>query len=217
MTFTLCIVAVALIGLLFLSAAGRRFSQRRIAGAVVSSALGIVLLLLCASAVLVAMNVVAYQRLSHEQAAGEIQFTHGAQAKLFNAVLTYPNGDHATFELRGDEWQVDARVLKWTAFANLIGFDAAYRLERISGRYSKVEDETTQPRTVYDLNPPRQIDPWELVHEHHGWFPWVDALYGSATYLPMADGALYTITVSETGLVARPLNQAARDAVGSWH
>ena len=37
------------------------------------------------------------------------------------------------------------------------------------------------------------------------------------TYLPMADGALYDIKVSPTGLVARPLNQAARDAVGSWH
>ncbi|HEX3848556.1 MAG TPA: hypothetical protein VHV81_14330 [Steroidobacteraceae bacterium] len=217
MTFTLCIVAVALIGLLFLTSAGRRFSHRRIAGGIVSGAFGVVLLSLCAITVLLAANFVAYQRLSHEQPAGEIQLTRGAQPKLFNAVLTYPNGDHATFELRGDEWQVDARVLKWTAFSNLLGFDAVYRLERISGRYSRAEDETTQPRTVYDLNAPRQIDPWELVHDHHGWIPWVDALYGSATYLPMADGALYAIAVSETGLVSRPLNQAARDAVGSWH
>jgi hypothetical protein len=45
----------------------------------------------------------------------------------------------------------------------------------------------------------------------------VDALYGSATYLPMVDGALYEIKVSQSGLLARPLNQAAREAVGSWH
>jgi hypothetical protein len=58
---------------------------------------------------------------------------------------------------------------------------------------------------------------WSVVHRHHTWLPWFDALYGSATYLPMADGALYDIRVSPTGLVARPLNQAARDAVGTWH
>jgi hypothetical protein len=42
-------------------------------------------------------------------------------------------------------------------------------------------------------------------------------LYGSATYLPMADGADYEVTVSQSGLVARPLNDAARLAVGAWH
>ncbi len=135
----------------------------------------------------------------------------------FNATLTYPNGERANFALRGDEWQVDARVLKWHAFANLLGFDAAYRLERISGRYTRLEDERTLPRTVYDLYTPGRIDPWELVHRYRSWVPWVDALYGSATFLPMADGALYEIKVSQSGLVARPLNQAAREAVGSWH
>jgi hypothetical protein len=33
----------------------------------------------------------------------------------------------------------------------------------------------------------------------------------------MADGALYEVTVSQSGLIARPLNDAARDAVVGWH
>jgi hypothetical protein len=70
---------------------------------------------------------------------------------------------------------------------------------------------------VYDLHAPGRIDPWELIHSYRSWVPWMDALYGSATFLPMADGALYEIKVSQSGLVARPLNQAAREAVGSWH
>jgi hypothetical protein len=131
--------------------------------------------------------------------------------------LSYPSGERANFALRGDEWQVDARVLKWHAFANLLGFDTAYRLERLSGRYTRAEDEVAQPRTVYALNPPQRIDPWDLVHRYHSWIPWIDAFYGSATFLPMADGALYEIQVSQSGLIGRPLNQAARDAVGSWH
>src|SRR5260370_69241 len=62
-----------------------------------------------------------------------------------------------------------------------------------------------------------RIDPWDLAHRYRSWLPWLDAIYGSATFLPMADGALYEIKVSQSGLIARPLNQAARAAVGGWH
>lgn len=185
-------------------------------GGMAHGAAALIFFLAAACAMLVGTNLRSYQRLSFEQPAGELQFARvGTQE--FNATLTYPNGERANFALHGDEWQIDARVLKWHAFANLLGFDAAYRLERISGRYTRLEDERTLPRTVYDLNTPGRIDPWDLLHRYRSWVPWVDALYGSATFLPMADGALYEIKVSQSGLLARPLNQAAREAVGSWH
>jgi hypothetical protein len=216
MTFTALIVVFALAGVLFFVAAIRRLRRRRLLGGVLHGAAALVLILLSACAVLIATNLRTYQRLSFEQPAGELQLTRTAERE-FNAVLTYPNGERANFALRGDEWQADARLLKWHAFANMIGFDTAYRLERIGGRYSHIEDERSQARTVYSLNAPQRIDPWELLHRYRSWLPWVDALYGSATFLPMADGALYEIKVSQSGLLARPLNQAARDAVGSWH
>jgi hypothetical protein len=216
MTFTALIIVFALVGILCLFAAMRRFRRRRLLGGLLTGATGLVLLLLGAGAALIAANLLTYQRLSAEQPAAELQLTRTGDRE-FNAVLTYPGGEHANFALRGDEWQIDARVLKWRAFANLVGFDTLYRLERISGRYTRIEDERTQARSVYSLNPPQRIDPWDLVHRYHSWVPWMDALYGSATFLPMADGALYEIKVSQSGLVARPLNQAAREAVGSWH
>ena len=216
MTLTASIVVCALLGLLFFFAAVRRLRRRRLMGGMAHGAAALVLILAAACAALVGANLRSYQRLSYEQPAGELQFAR-VGAREFNATLTYPSGERANFALHGDEWQVDARVLKWRAFANLVGFDAAYRLERISGRYTRVEDERTLSRTVYDLNAPGRIDPWELVHRYRSWLPWMDALYGSATFLPMADGALYEIKVSQSGLIARPLNQAAREAVGSWH
>ncbi len=215
MTFTALIIVLALVGILCLFAAIRRMRRRRVFGGALIGATGLVLILLGAGAALIAANLLTYQRLSFEQPAAELQLTRTGERE-FNAVLTYPGGEHANFALRGDEWQIDARVLKWHAFANLVGFDSVYRLERISGRYTRIEDERTQARSVYSLNPPQRIDPWDLVHRYHSWVPWVDALYGSATFLPMADGALYEVKVSQSGLVARPLNQAARDAVGSW-
>jgi hypothetical protein len=216
MTFTALIVVCALFGVLFFVAAIRRLRRRRILGGMAHGAAAAIYFLAAACAVLIGTNLRTYQRLAYEQPAGELQFSKQGD-RQFDALLSYPDGERASFPLRGDEWQIDARVLKWHAFATLVGFDAAYRLERISGRYAHVEDERTQPRTVYDLHAPGRIDPWELVHRYRSWVPWFDALYGSATFLPMADGALYEIKVSQSGLVARPLNQAARDAVGSWH
>jgi hypothetical protein len=216
MTFTALIVVCALLGLLFFIAAIRRLRRRRVMGGMAHGAAALIFFLAAACALLIGSNLRSYQRLSYEQAAGELQLSKVGE-RQFEAVLSYPDGERANFPLRGDEWQVDARVLKWHAFANLVGFDAAYRLERISGRYSRIEDERSEPRTVYELHTPGRIDPWELIHRYRSWVPWMDALYGSATFLPMADGALYDIKVSQSGLVARPLNQAAREAVGSWH
>jgi hypothetical protein len=216
MTFIALLVVFALFGILFIIAAGRRFRRRRILSGMAHGAVAIIIALSVTCAALLGLNLRTYQRLSFEQPAGELQLTRTGE-RQYRAVLAYPTGERASFALRGDEWQVDARVLKWTAFANLIGFDAAYRLERISGRYANVDEERSQPRTVYELASPGRIDPWELVHQYHRWVPWVDAMYGSATYLPMSDGALYEIKVSQSGLVARPLNQAAREAVSGWH
>jgi hypothetical protein len=216
MTFTALIVVCALFGILFFVAAIRRLRRRRLLGGMAHGAASLIFLLAAVCAVLIGTNLRSYQRLAYEQPAGELQLSKDGD-RQYQAVLTYPDGQHAGFQLRGDEWQVDARVLKWHAFANLMGFDAAYRLERISGRYTRLEDERNLPRTVYDLHAPGRIDPWELAHRYRSWVPWLDALYGSATFLPMADGALYEIKVSQSGLIARPLNQAAREAVGSWH
>jgi hypothetical protein len=216
MTLNALIAVFALAGCLLLISAARRLRLRRVGGAVFSGVSALVLFLLGTCAFLVGTNLRSYQRLSAEQPAGELQLSRVGPHQ-YSGILTYPTGASAVFFLRGDEWQIDARILKWTALGNLVGFDSAYRLERISGRYSEIEDEREQPRTVYELTPPERIDLWDLAHRYHTWLPWIDALYGSATYLPMAAGALYEIKVSQSGLIARPLNQAARDAVGSWH
>jgi hypothetical protein len=216
MTLIALIAVLLLLSLLCFIAAIRRLRRRRLTGGALGGATALVLLLLAAGAGLIAVDLQTYQRLTYEQPAGELQLTRTGERE-FNAVLTYPTGEHANFALHGDDWQIDARVLKWHGIADLLGFNAAYRLERISGRYSSIEDEQRQPRSAYSLNPPERVDLWSLVHSYRSWVPWVDALYGSATYLPMADGALYQINVSQSGLIARPLNQAAREAVGNWH
>jgi hypothetical protein len=216
MTFTALIVVLGLIAILFFVGAVRNFRRRRIAGGLVGIAVVTLLLFIVAAALLINTDLRTYQILSGEQPAGTLHFSRIGYHR-FHGHFTYPSGDTSDFELRGDEWQVDARVLKWSALAGLLGFDSAYRLDRISGRYTDVDDERSLPRTVYPLSMPERLDLWTLAQRYHTWLPGVDALYGSATYLPMTDGASYSIGVTPSGLIARPTDQAARAAVSEWH
>jgi hypothetical protein len=210
------IAVFGFIGLLLFIVAVRRFRVMNVGSGVFSGTMALIFLALGAVVFAIVLDLRTYQRLTAESPVGELDLSRIAPHQ-YDAVLTYPNGTVAVFFLRGDEWQVDARILKWQGAVNLLGFDAALRLDRISGRYTNIEDERGQPRTVYQLRAPDPIDLWELARRYHRWLPWVDALYGSATFLPMADKGSYEISASQTGLIARPLNEAARNAVSGWH
>jgi hypothetical protein len=160
------------------------------------------------------INLRTWQRLTHESAAAEIVL-YQVRPQYFSAEIRLPDGSMRLVDLAGDDWQFDARVLKWTGFATVLGFDTLWRLERISGRWRDVAKERAAERTVHVLGESRGVDLWELARRWQ-WLPWADAVYGSATYLPMADQARYAVTVSASGLVARPANDAALRAVAEW-
>jgi hypothetical protein len=60
------------------------------------------------------------------------------------------------------------------------------------------------------------LDVWQFARKYPKLLPGVDAQYGTATYLPMAQGAVYEVSMTRTGLIARPSNEAAVTAVGDW-
>jgi hypothetical protein len=164
----------------------------------------------------VSLNLHTYARLTHERPVAEIVFEQRGP-QMFNATLSQvPSGEIQMFVLQGDEWQLDARVLKWKGWANLVGLDAQYRLERVSGRYRDIEQERHGERTVYPLAENPGLDLWKMTLDHPSRLPFVDAVYGNAAYMPMIDGARYEVSITQTGLIARPSNTAAQQAAGSW-
>lgn len=208
-------VAGLLLALPLEFAAVRRLRRFQLARGTMFFLLGGLILLVAACAALVAMNLHTYARLTHEHVAAWVSMRQLGERRY--AVSVQPqNTPQRHFELRGDEWQIDARVLKWRALGNLLGFDTVYRLERLSGRYGDITHERNAPRTVYTLAEDPGLDFWSLLRKHHQYVPLADALYGSAAYVPMAEGAQYSVTVSTSGLVVRPGNDAARKAVGGW-
>jgi membrane protein implicated in regulation of membrane protease activity len=208
-------LAGVLIGLPLVLAAFKRMRHLQLVRGTLFLLSGGVAVLLAVSAGLVVVNLLTYARLTHEQEAAQVT-TRQLGPRQFAVSVRPQGGDERNFELRGDEWQIDARVLKWRAAGSLLGFDTVYRLERLSGRYGDAAMERAAPRTVYSLTAQPGIDFWTLARRYHRYLPLADALYGSAAYVPMADGAQYAVTVSSSGLVVRPANEAARQALGAW-
>jgi hypothetical protein len=211
----LIVAIAALIALVLLFVGLRQIRRHRLVTGAGGCMLGVLVALFAALIGVIGLGFHTYQRLTAEQPVARISFIKLAP-QYYQATLCRADGQRQVFDLRGDAWQLDARVIKWQGFATVLGFDTLYRLERISGRYDSIEQARTAPRSVASLSPHAGLNLWRFVRRHADWLPWIDAAYGSATYLPMGNNAAYRITISTTGLLARPANSAARRAVRHW-
>src|SRR2546428_2645954 len=112
-----------------------RLRQLRLASGAFYLLLGACVVLLGVAAGLTAASLRTYQRLTHEQLAARVSIRQLGERR-FALTLQPPAETPRQFEVRGDEWQIDARVLKWRGLATLAGLDTRYRLDRPSPRSS---------------------------------------------------------------------------------
>ncbi len=194
-------ILLAVLGLWLMVGAFGRLRRRPMRG-VLRLMTGGTLAALAALLWLASLSLHGFYRLTGEAPVAEIRFTQIAPQR-YAAMLTTTGGDGVTYELAGDEWQLDARILKWRGYAQVLGFANRYRLERLGGRYRDLAAERRAPRTVVDLAADPPLDLWAIIDRHPRWLPLVDTVYGSAAYLPMRDGARYLITLGASGLIAR--------------
>jgi hypothetical protein len=213
--FCLLVVLAGVGGLALVLGGLKRFFHGRLVGGGGRMLFGLVLLLAFAFVAAVALDLRTYLRLTYEQPVATLSFT-AAGPQDYRVTLTDATGHVLDTDLRGDDWQLDARVLKWKGLATVLGLDTLYRLDRLEGRYRNTGQERNDYHSVVELSADAGLDLWGLAQRNAAWLPWVDAGYGSATYLPMADGARFTVSLSPTGLLARPANPAAQAALSRW-
>ncbi len=206
---------LSVIAIYFVFSMARHARHRRPVRATRSLAGGVVCGCAGAASIMLAFSYYGYERLINEQVVGSIKFSESAPGDFVARVMIDGETDEM-YRLLGNEWQMDARVVIWKPPATLLGLDPIYQLDRISGRYSNVDEETSKERTVYALSEPVTLDVWQFARKYPQLLPGVDAQYGTATYLPMAHGAIYEVKMTRTGLIARPVNEAAVQAVGDW-
>jgi hypothetical protein len=177
-------------------------------GCVISAALA-------GAGVMLLLSYMSYSRLTAEQQVARIAFRQ-VSLNEFQARLMIDRQEDRLFQLRGDEWQMDARIVTWKPPMTILGLEPIYRLDRLSGRFAEIEREQSEFRTVHSLAPELPADLWRFARRFPMLAPGVDAHYGTATFVPMADGASFVVSLSRDALIARPENDRAREAVGAW-
>ena len=207
--------AFTLVAVFFLFGMFRNLRRGRVLRAGGSFAGGVATASVGGAGMILLGSIFSYSQLTDEQTVGLIEFTENSPGE-YTARLMIDGQHDQLLSLSGDEWQLDARVVSWKPPATILGLEPIYQLERLSGRYSDVERERSETRTVHALSDENVLDVWRIARRFPILMPGVDAYYGTATYLPMADGARFEVNLSRDALIARPVNEAARSAVGNW-
>ena len=163
---------------------------------------GLLLLTLGMLAGTISVGMMGYRALTREAVAANIAVKPTGKQR-FVATFRFPDGRESTYELAGDEIYVDAHILKWHPYANLIGLHTAYEIDRVAGRYHAVKDEREAVRTVHALARDKPVDLYALGRRYTFLAPVLDAEYGSATFVPVTRPAELELRVSTTGLLMR--------------
>ena len=195
-------VILAVFSLGFLSLTVLALKKKRILGTATTSLSGLLMLSLSALFGTLSVSTQGYRALIQEELVASVT-TRKLAEQRFEARVLFPDGRDTVFVLAGDEFYMDAHILKWKSIANLLGLHTDYELDRISGRYLALEDEQANPRTVFPLSFAKTVDLFDLRRSHPvlGWL--VDTEYGSGTFVATDDEAVFDVFVSTSGLLVR--------------
>jgi hypothetical protein len=199
----------ALAGATLLVGGLRGLRRRRLLPGGLGATSGVALLSLGALALTLSVATQGYRAFTREDVVATVE-TRPAGPQSFDAVFQFPSGRSETFRLGGDELYVDAHILKWRPWANVLGLHTDYELDRVAGRYARLEDERDRARTVFSLARSKAIDLFELRRRYAWLHPLVDTEYGSATFITAGDHARFEVLVSTSGLLVRRVEAPAR-------
>lgn len=176
---------------------------------------GFVVLALAGLIGLIGCDISTYASLPGEQPL--VTLTFQAQGPQRYEVRLDQGKETRTAMLEGDLWQLDLHMLRWKSLAELIGLESGYRLERLSGRYLAVEQQNLARYGRVELSEkPLGVDIWQSLELGQRDMHLVDAQMLRVDYMPIADGAVYTVELAPTGLIAKPANAAATEALKNW-
>lgn len=171
-----------------------RFAGRTIVG------LAFIILGLVAGAI--GLGLEGYDRLTREELVAKVNILPIGPQR-FDARFTFPQSHISTFELSGDEIQVDAKILKWSPRANLLGLHTMYELDRVQGRYRSIEQQKSAPRTIFPLSSFHYVDLFEWRQRFPQLARFFDAEYGSASFVPANRPIDLELYVTTSGLIFR--------------
>jgi hypothetical protein len=206
--------AFALLSVVLLVAALAAVRKRHWMGTGVALVLALLFLALAALAATLSLATQGYQALTREVVAATV-VTRPTGPEQFMATFIFPDGQREHYELTGNALYVDAHIVKWHPLANILGLHTAYQLDRVSGRYDRLEDEQRKPRRMFALSRPTPVDMFQLARSLAFLGRVVDTEYGSATFSSARGPSELELRVSTSGLLFRSVGQTAQGVSGA--
>lgn len=188
--------------LLFIIIAILAFRKRKFLGGTIGILLGLLFLSLGALFAAITIGTQGYRALDREEVAARVKI-QPVGPQEFNAHFRLADGEKVSFLIAGDEIYVDAHILKWKPLVNFLGLHTSYELDRVAGRYTRLQDEKSKPRTVFPLSQDKAINLFRLRQKYALLKPLLDAEYGSGTFVPADKPAELEVRVSTSGLLIR--------------
>jgi hypothetical protein len=178
---------------------------------------GVVLGVAALCAGLLVLSTQTYARLTAERPVAEVIVAAQHPAlQVYQVTVRRLDGTHlvSNCTIQGDEWLMSAAVQKWQPWVNVLGLDSTYTLDQLANKYFSAARGNGRLITACDLqgSPPA----W-LPHDLTAWL--MDRAqasqrrFGSAVYMPLTDGAIYRVIMTQGGLNAEPVNPIAQGAV----
>ncbi len=163
-----------------------------------------------------AKDISSYRAAESNQTIATLSFRK-KDGNLYQLDLQESGGDLYTADVEGQQWQLYARMFKWSPLAGAMGFRPGYRLESVAGRFIELQlDNKSGKREAHILNSSGQVDVWQFLNKHPVSFLSVVAYLSSPGFIPLADGAMFDVVLSGHNLTVNPLNDVAKSAVKSW-
>ena len=127
--------------------------------------------------------------------------------------MVVPSHTASPLRVQGDLWELDVQVLRWRGLPHVLGLDDGYRLHSLKGRYLALEQQQdADGKLGVSLNRTASWrDAWYWLDRLD--MSWVYADAFSIRFMPMTDGARYTIEIGSTGLSPVAANAQALKAM----
>lgn len=174
---------------------------------VTDSAFLLVVVAACSLVLVASLSIQAYAGLSKDVKVAHVkasQIANTSVPTLSVEVALYDEQGRVTSDkaylVLGNEWELQANIIKFAPIFNMIGLHSSYKLTRLEGRYDNPNLEANGKHTVITLN---GGDDGFFTSAHNAesfLAPFIDATYGNAVFNGTGSFDVYC---SQTGLYAK--------------
>ncbi len=200
------------VGLLLSFAGLGRLLKLRLAAGGLRFLFGIGFLGLAGMVSFAGLNLQTYKRLTYEQVVAHIEFDaiSNVDGKFVAKLIPTAEGEESrSFEVTGDTFLLGAQVIRFKPVAQMVGYDAVYRLDFLQWQ-AGVDPNNPDPTDLQGQNVTLSqnpgLDVFALAKAQGKRFGMDGTRFGSAVYDQIGDGFRYKISLTQSALVLEPDN-----------